>query len=155
MGGIAGRSRTVDRASWAANYQRDSGKRSDAAGGTIAPARAGIGSRALGASAGIRGVWGTEGGHRTSAGAHAKRSRSETGQLPAVARRRAPAARGAGRNRRGTYVAKLSPVRTKRGGGLRDREVQREPGVCGGQRVAVTTTVREETGRPGPGGDHD
>ena len=56
----------------------------------------------------------------TSAGAHAGRPRSGAGQLRAVAARRAAAARGPRRHRRGTDFAELSPCGPKRGGRLRN-----------------------------------
>ncbi len=65
-------------------------------------------------------------GLRATTGAHAPRQGSGTGQLHAPAARRAAAASRTGRNRRGADFVELSPSSAKRGGGLRDREVQRE-----------------------------
>ena len=92
---------------------------------------AGVELLALGAAAGLRGVCRAESGGPASAGAHAARRRSAAGQLCAAATRRATAAGGAGRDRGRADLAELSPCGAERAGRLRDREVQREPRVCG------------------------
>ena len=106
----------------AADHRRDSGKRGDAARGAIAPARGRSRARCVGGVSRV--TWCLAGGRwpSSAAGAHAERPGSGTGQLHAPAARRAAAARGAGRHRRGADVAELSPCGAKRGGGVWDRE---------------------------------
>jgi hypothetical protein len=98
-----------------------------------------------GSAIGLRGVCRAESGGRATAGTHAPRGGSSAGQLCAAATRRATAASGTGRNRRGVDVAELPAGGAERAGWLRDREVQREPGVCAGQRGATENAVREKT----------
>ena len=79
-----------------------------------------VGRGALGTPAGLRDVWRPESGGGASAGAHARRHGSGTGQLRAAAARRKTTARGTRRHRRGADFAELSPGGAKRGGRLRD-----------------------------------
>ena len=95
---------------------------------------AGVELLALGPAIGLCGVCRAESGRPATAGAHAARRRSSARQLCAAATRRATAASGAGRDRGRADLAELSAGGAERAGRLRDREVQREPGVCAGQR---------------------
>src|SRR5205823_7723700 len=76
-------------------------------------------------------------------------------QLRTVATRRTAAASGARRHRRGIDFAELSSRGAQRGGRVRNRKIQREPGVRASQRGAVAGTVREKTRRTRSGGPPD
>jgi len=84
-----------------------------------------------------------------------RRRRSSVGQLRPTTTRRASAASGAGRYRLRADDAELSPCRGIGDGGLRDLEVEREPGIRAGQRRAIEGVVREKARRTGVGGAAD
>src|ERR1700688_1438387 len=145
VGGTATTGRTPSWAGRAADHPGSDRRGSDPARGTALPAGPGVELRALGAATGLCRVCRAESGGGTSPSAHAERPGSFPGQLRAAATRRAAAASGARRDRRGADIAELSPGSPERARWLRDREVQRESGICGCQRGATENALREKT----------